>query len=148
MPLSRALDRCVALSNATTLRAACSSVQLALSSTPHASTCSCMFCAGVRDGAQGLHTSASQHRQTKPKVVLRGSPPPQWAYQGSVRESNMEYSRKRREWKEQVAVLRNEWRPLVDRHNKQVSFRFALLQRIAAPASCVFISRSGVACGM
>lgn len=124
------LDRWVALSSSTTLRAACSSLQLALQSTIHSHSCPSVHYTSKSRGnhsTRGLHSTASPHRQTQPKVVLRDGVPPQWPYQGTKRDNAEEFSQKMRDYRSQVAVLRNEWRPLVERHNKEVRFALLLL---------------------
>jgi hypothetical protein len=111
------------LARTTTLRQAFSSLEQALSNTAHVSCCTCVTCAAQSHafiGTRGLHSTPITYRVSSPKVVLRSDLPPNWAYTGTIRENAKSFAEKMRDYRAQVAVLRNEWRPLVDKHNQEV----------------------------
>lgn len=107
------------LHTAAASQAASGTIQQAMVTRNHPHSCECTNCM-IKGGAKGLHSTATSHRNSSPKVVRRADMPAQWPYAGDKKEDNRKYQEQMREYKAKVAILRNAWRPLVDQHRDEV----------------------------
>jgi hypothetical protein len=91
----------------------------------HHSTIAAWRSAGAAQQTSAFH--AAPAASGKPKVAVASQTPPGWRWGANTKANAQAYNNERKQYREQVAQLRNAWQPLVDDHFKKARLCLVLV---------------------